>query len=57
MRVRAHVASAVRGRQLSARTKAVSRELTDAFEVPDFLLGDIAGDWVAVNAYDNEDPA
>lgn len=43
--------------QLSAEVKEISRELVEAFAIPDFLLGDIAFDYINAYRYDNEDPA
>ena len=43
--------------QLCAQLQSIALDLVAAFDVPEFLLGDIAGDWVANNRYDNEDPA
>ena len=43
--------------QLCGQLQTIALELVDAFAIPSFLLGDIAGDWINVNRYDNEDPA
>jgi hypothetical protein len=43
--------------QLCAELVPLARDLVDAFALPPFLLGEIAGDWVAANSYASEDPA
>ena len=40
---------------LCAELRDLATALVDGFDIPPFLLGDIAGDWVLKNSFSSED--